>query len=139
MKETLKIIELNSILLVDDDETALFLAEHLLVKEAKVETIHQYSSPAEALAFLHEISNKGGQFPDCILLDVTMPVMDAFGFLEKAEQLPGFTDSGCRVVLISAFFDYDEGSEIIEKAKNHPCIAGFIEKPFMLEKLAELN
>ncbi len=139
MKEAQQIIELNSILLVDDDETALFLAEHLLELEAKVETIHRHSKPAEALALLHEMSRKPGQFPDCILLDVTMPVMDAFGFLKKAEQLPGFTDSCCRVVLISAFFDYDEGSEIIEKAKNHPCIVGFIEKPFMLEKLAELN
>ena len=139
MKEALQIIELNSILLVDDDETALFLAEHLLAKEAKVETIHQHVSPAEALALLHEMSRKPGQFPDCILLDVQMPVMNAFGFLEKAEQLPGFTRSGCCVVLISAFFDYFEGPEIREKAKKHPCVTGFMEKPFTIEKLAELN
>lgn len=139
MKETLQIIELNSILLVDDDKDCLFTAEKMLTHEWKVETIYQYDTPAGALALLHEMSRKPGQFPDCILLDVTMPVMDAFGFLEKAEQLANFSASGCRVVLISAYFDYNEGSEIIEKAKNHPCIAGFIEKPFMLEKLAELN
>lgn len=133
----MQIIELNSILLVDDDEDCLFTAEKMLAKE--VETIHQYISPAEALVFLHETGNKGSQFPDCILLDVKMPVMDAFGFLEKAEQLPGFTGSGCRVVLISAYFDFLEGPEIREKAQNHSCVAGFIEKPFMLEKLAELN
>jgi CheY-like chemotaxis protein len=139
MNETRQIPQLNSILLVDDDDTALFVAEKLLAKEGKVKTIHQYTSPVKALAMLHEISDKDERFPECILLDVKMPVMDAFGFLEKAEQLSGFTGSGCRVVLISSYYEYDEGPEIMEKAKNHPCITGFIEKPFSLEKLAELN
>ncbi len=135
----MEISKLNSILLVDDDEDCLFTAEKMLTNEWKVETVYQHSSSAEALALLHEMSRKRNPFPECILLDVQMPIMDAFGFLEKAEQLPGFDDSGCEVVLISAFFDYSEGAEIMEKAKNHPCITGFIEKPFMLEKLAELN
>ena len=139
MDKTLQRPKLRSILLVDDDEDCLFVAEKLLTKESKERTIHQHSSPVEALAMLHHISTGGKRFPECILLDVRMPVMDAFSFLKKAEQLPGFSDSGCKVVLISAFFDYFEGPEIREKAKKHPCVTGFIEKPFTLEKLAELN
>ncbi len=124
---------------MDDDETALFLAEKLLAKEANVETIHQCDSAAQAFAFLHEISTSDKQYPEYVLLDVKMPVMDAFGLLEKAERLRGFNDSGCRVVLISAYLDYFEGPQIRQKAKKHPCVTGFIEKPFTLEKLAELN
>ena len=139
MKEILKKPKLHSVLLVDDDETDLFIAEQVLSKGVEIDTIHSHTSPGEALAFMNELSVKNEQFPDCILLDVQMPVMDAFGFLENAEQIHGFTSSGCRVVIMSSYFDCFEGPEILAKGKRYACVAGFIEKPFTFEKLTQLN
>lgn len=138
MKETLQKNKLNSVLLVDDNEFDLLVAEKTLARKTNVKTIHRFTKPAGALALLRNINRNSRQFPEFILLDVKMPVINAFGFLEKAEQLGGFTASSCRVVLISSYLNYFEGPEIMEKAKNHSCIAGFIEKPFTIEKLAEL-
>lgn len=139
MDKAIKTHLFKSILVIDDDEQHLFVAEQVLNAGGGAETIHLHTSAAEALALLIDLSNNGKEFPEFIMVDVRMPIMDAFSFLEKAEKLPGFKESGCCVALITAFFDYDEGPEIRERAKKHACIVHLFEKPFDLEKLAELN
>ena len=77
----------NSILLVDDDEITNFLHKELLSKVHIAEDIVIATNGEEALSLM----KKGGaenHIPDLILLDINMPVMNGFEFLEQFKKLP---------------------------------------------------
>ena len=73
----------KKILLVDDDETSNFLNELLIKGMDIVEEVSIASNGQEALNYLE---NESGSFPQLIFLDLNMPVMDGFEFLEAFEK-----------------------------------------------------
>ena len=74
---------INCILVVDDNEGDQFLAEHLIKKYLPdTQQLKAYDGE-EALRVIAESDVK----PDIILLDINMPGMDGFEFLEAYNQL----------------------------------------------------
>ena len=74
-----KINEKKKILLVDDDEIQLEIAENMLMSEYEIITA---GSGKEALNYLH-----GGFIPNLILLDLLMPVMDGWETYNKIKEI----------------------------------------------------
>lgn len=81
---------LNLILLVDDDETTNFVNMRLLANMKIAEDIKAVKNGKEAIEFLKEACSEspkpGFVCPDLIFLDIKMPVMDGFTFLEKYKE-----------------------------------------------------
>ncbi|HSI91289.1 MAG TPA: response regulator [Adhaeribacter sp.] len=81
---------LNLILLVDDDDTTNFVNTRLLTNMNIAEEIVSVRNGEEALTFLKEACSEtpkpGVACPDLIFLDIKMPVLDGFGFLEQYEE-----------------------------------------------------
>ncbi len=114
----------KKILLVDDDETSNFLNELLIKGMDIVEEVSIASNGQEALNYLE---NESGSFPQLIFLDLNMPVMDGFEFLEAFEKTQ--TTKVPVFILTSSnnFKDY-------ERAKQFD-VAGYLIKPLTEEKI----
>ena len=114
----------KKILLVDDDETSNFLNELLIKGMDIVEEVSIASNGQEALSYLE---NERGSFPQLIFLDLNMPVMDGFEFLEAFEK--AHTTKVPVFILTSSnnFKDY-------ERAKQFD-VAGYLIKPLTEEKI----
>ncbi|MFB9862911.1 response regulator [Rufibacter immobilis] len=74
---------LEVIMLVDDDDTTNFVNKRLLLKLGVAKEIIIKKNGAEALEYLQTSAQNGTAFPDLIFLDIKMPVMDGFSFLDE--------------------------------------------------------
>lgn len=122
--------KIDNILLVDDDSITNFLNESL-IKELKIaREINVASDGKEALNFIKENWNSKGNYCDgkLILLDINMPVMDGFEFLEQFDKLP--IGNRVKVVLLTT----SSNKKDIEKAKDYN-VHDYILKPLNDEKL----
>lgn len=112
-------------LVIDDDEVVTFLHETLLKLAGGLNEIHAFNNGREALRFLEQ--HKGED--DCrymVLLDINMPVMDGWDFLEAAN---GFLLKQCvSLYILSSSIDRND----ISKAKGYGVVDGFLHKPLNL-------
>src|SRR5687768_2064164 len=83
--------KLRSILLVDDNDTSNFLNERLLKRMAITDQIKVLSNGKSAFDYLDNLNRTGEGSteikPELILMDINMPVVDGFEFLELYQNL----------------------------------------------------
>jgi CheY-like chemotaxis protein len=127
--------KIKNVLIVDDDAVSSYLI-HLTIEEIDIALhIASVKNGKQALDFLEENClhpmDKVEQFwPAFILLDLNMPVMDGFEFLEEfGRRFAAYTDKISICILSSSSAGKDK-----LKALNYP-ISGFITKPLTEEKL----
>ena len=123
---------LPAILLVDDDATTNFLNQRLLRNLQVSREVRVALNGAEALALLQACCREAPDtFPSLILLDLNMPVMGGFEFLEAYQQLPAAPRQHTIVVMLTtSTLDADQ-----LRAQQLP-IAGYLTKPLTRENLA---
>lgn len=121
--------ELGKVLLVDDDTTNNFLSARTLRQANAVSQLFEAGNGCEALELVEK------ETLDFILLDMNMPVMDGFLFLEALQRLQntaGFTAP--TVVLLTTSESY-LGSD---KALHYPIVKGFLTKPLTQDHISYL-
>ena len=117
-------MQLKNILLVDDDKVFNFLHEKLLRKLNIKANIHTAENGKAAQLFLQQLSRKGESFPEVIFLDLNMPVMDGFQFLEYSMATNLLMNQSTVIVIVTSSLNrMDE-----EKVKSFG-IRYFISKP----------
>ncbi|RNI29079.1 response regulator [Rufibacter latericius] len=126
--------KLNKVLLIDDDEVTTFLNSRLISKMGIAEEILTARDGKEASQMLLDTccaKEVGSCILDLVVVDINMPVMDGFEFLEAYASM----HLGCspKVVLLSSSSDPRD----IEKAKEFNLL-GIIPKPLMEEALNSL-
>jgi CheY-like chemotaxis protein len=124
-----------SILLVDDDEINNFISVKLIRKTLLNTEIQTCLNGRFAIDLLAGIQEKDpNDLPDYILLDINMPIMNGWEFLEEYERL-GIDPKGKTKIYIisSSVFNND-----ITKAKSYPLVKDFISKPLSVDKIKDL-
>lgn len=123
-------IQLNCILLIDDDEPTNFLNKMTLEQSGCTRQIRIAQSGQEALDYLWDAVPR----PDLIFLDVNMPAMDGWEFLEKYRNLP--PERKADIVLIMLTTSLNPDDELRTRAI--PEVSGFENKPLSQERLDNL-
>jgi CheY-like chemotaxis protein len=123
----------NCIMLVDDDPITNFINHAALTKMKISRNIAITRNGEEALLYLDEYKSQNQSLPELIILDVLMPVMDGFEFLEKFERMcnPQFCKS--KVIMLSTLFSKSDISILNQKGYSL-----FLNKPLNEVRLLEM-
>lgn len=125
--------KLRSILLIDDDEPTNYLTQAIIEDAACTKTVKAVQSGQEALEYLLNASgdDDGHAVPDLIFLDVNMPAMNGWEFLEKYRLLNSEKRGKVMIVMLTtSLFPEDR-----QKAMEIPEVSGFENKPLTTQKL----
>lgn len=125
--------KLNCILLIDDDEPTNYLNKVTLEEAGCTDHVHVTQSGQEALDYLSgdSSSDKAADrplHPELIFLDINMPAMDGWEFLNKYKSLPRDRKGEIIVIMLTTSLNPDD--EI--RTRMIPEIAGFENKPLTL-------
>ncbi|MBC8110936.1 MAG: response regulator [Verrucomicrobia bacterium] len=124
----------RNIMLIDDDFATNYVNEIFLKKTGWVENIIKHTQALKALEDLLSRCVQGkNAFPELILLDLNMPVMNGFEFLEAFNQLPELVNMESRIYIASSS-DYPRD---LEKAWQLG-IYGFVLKPIGFDRSREI-
>ena len=110
------------VLMVDDNENDLLFTRIALERSGVDFEIRAFERAEEALQMLAATPDHG---IDVILLDINMPVMDGFGFLQAFEALPTAQRDHAVVVMLSSSSDPADRA----RAAAHACVRDFLRKP----------
>jgi CheY-like chemotaxis protein len=117
-------IETN-ILLVDDDDIGIFLSEMVLLNMG-FNAITAVTDGKQALDSL-----KKKDCPDLVFLDLNMPVMDGFSFLNRAVK--EFSCMKMKVVILTS----SSRQKDKDRASQFNCVVDYIEKPLNKDKVQQ--
>lgn len=121
--------------MVDDDKVYHFILKKLLKKNNINVTSHFFENGEEAMAVLKNNSETGGSIPDLILLDINMPVMDGWQFLEEFQKIKDNLKKETTIYMISSSNSFVD----LEKVKEFPEeVMDYFLKPVSYEDICKI-
>jgi CheY-like chemotaxis protein len=119
----------SRVYLIDDDRLVNMINSKVINLADLTSSLVVYSSAREALEALRRITDTApDEFPDIIFLDINMPDMDGWGFLDEFIQLPASIAEKCKVYMLTSSIDLNE----MKKSMTYSTVRGFISKPITL-------
>jgi CheY-like chemotaxis protein len=116
--------------IVDDDAIYHLLMKHLLKLNFPTVETKDFRDGKSALS---AISDSAGSPPDIIMLDLNMPNMDGWDFLDKYSKLPNISLS-TRIYIVTSSLDRLD----VNRASANPHVTDFVTKPVVKETLAQI-
>ena len=122
------------ILLIDDNDIDNYVTNHIISRCQMAEKITIKNSAITALEYIRAIAKEGEEFPELIFLDIKMPMMDGFEFLDELIKFPKEINNQCSVVMLTSSGDPND----IARALKYVVVKKFLIKPLMKEMLENL-
>ncbi len=124
----------GKILLIDDNDIDLKINSKVINLSNIFSEIMTCHSGKEGIAYLSKHADQPESLPDMILLDIQMPDMDGFEFLEVFKKLPTLILEKCKLAILSSTLDFGD----IKKAEANPFVLKLLKKPLYPQELKEL-
>lgn len=120
--------QFDSIFLVDDDPINNLINKRLLGKTGASASIKEFLEGENALQLISQLSSDHRLL---VFLDINMPVMNGWEFLNQYQEL--FPNRKDKILILSSSIDFQDR----QRAKEYEVVTGFLEKPLTLEKIAD--
>jgi CheY-like chemotaxis protein len=124
----------KKIMLIDDNPIDLKINSKLLSLSNQFNDIVLCQSGDEALSYLRNHIGDQTKLPDLILLDIQMPEMNGFEFLEIYKNLPKEFLNACTIAILSSTLDFAD----IKRAEANPYVIKLLKKPLETKEVEQL-
>ncbi len=118
--------------IIDDDEIFIYGAKKLMQLTNFCNGFLIFHNGEEALNYLKPVIENGENAPDLILLDLNMPVMDGWQFLDAFIQIPN--SKKITLYIVTSSIDQRD----IERVKQYDIVSNYLIKPITTEQLQDI-
>ncbi|HSN48982.1 MAG TPA: response regulator [Flavobacterium sp.] len=115
----------ETVMIIDDNIIDLYVCSRMITKNNFGKKVLEYSVAADAMKFLQDNQDNFSELPQIIFLDIYMPQMSGFEFMEEYEKLSPALKDRCKAYIISSTID----NEDIIKSHTDPNVVSFQVKP----------
>lgn len=126
-------------MLIDDNEIDNLINQKMIEAADIAEHIYTHTGAKSAIEFLKNVSKlpdiSKEVLPDVIFLDIDMPLMDGFQFLDEFEKLSEQTRNKCKVVMLTSSINPQD----VNKSKKYSYVKEYINKPLSQGSLEKLE
>ena len=128
----------STIMLVDDNEIDNLINLKMLEASNIAHRIYIYTSSLGALEYLKNLDREKNtikeMIPEVILLDINMPIMDGFQFVEEYKRISTKIKNTCKIVMLTSSLNPSDE----ERSKKDQFIEDYLKKPLSEEQLDKL-
>ena len=129
----------HALMLVDDNEIDNLINQKMIEASGICEHIFVHSGAKSAIEFLKNIEKlaKGDlnlYLPEIIFLDIDMPLMDGFQFLDEFEKLSDIIKNHCKVVMLTSSLNPQDMS----KARKNLHVLKYLNKPLTQDSIKKV-
>jgi CheY-like chemotaxis protein len=134
-------LKYNAVMLIDDNEIDNLINQKIIESSSICKNIFTHTGGRSAIEFLKnaekiaEAENNKGLMPEVIFLDIDMPLMDGFQFLDEFENLSENIRNHCKIVMLTSSIN----SKDVKKSKRYGNVKEYINKPLTKESLKALD
>lgn len=121
-------------LLIDDDDIISVIHPATIQRAIADSDIEITPSGTEALALIDELIQCGESAPNYIFLDINMPEISGFEFLDRLTDVERDFLKESKIIMLSSSVNQHD----IERAKTYPLIRDFVSKPLTVEYIRDL-
>lgn len=123
----------KSVLLIDDSYVDNLINSKIIESLHFADEVKIINSPFEAINYLKDAAQTG-ELPDIIFLDIRMPAMNGFEFMNKLEPIKHLLPSNLKIYMLSSSLDPSD----LRKVKENNLVTNFIGKPLTARALEEI-
>ena len=123
---------IDKIAVIDDDEVYQMIISRYIEKSGMFKLAEYYQFPKEALKNYIDIKEN---LPSVMLLDINMPLMDGWQFLEALQSKYPEVYDHTKIYIVTSSIAFSDK----ERFDNFPGLAGFLSKPLNVDKLKEIG
>ena len=128
-----------AVMLIDDNEIDNLINQKMIEAANIAEHIYTHTGARSAIEFLRNLEKLDKEtknvMPEVIFLDIDMPLMDGFQFLDEFDKLSEGTKKKCKVVMLTSSINPQD----VNKSKRYSYVKKYINKPLSQDNLANLN
>ena len=128
----------RTVMLIDDNETDNLINQKMIEAAAITDNIYTHTGAKSAIEFLRnmeklDVSEK--VLRDVIILDIDMPLMDGFQFLDQFEKLSNTTKNKCKIVMLTSSINPQD----FNRSKKYDNVKLYLNKPLSHESILKLE
>nr|WP_294936937.1 response regulator [uncultured Flavobacterium sp.] len=125
---------LKTLILIDDDEIIVYLTKRIIAETNLVELIQVFNNGKDAIDYLTENAANPDLLPEIVFLDLFMPVMDGWQFMEEYLKIKSNFSKQMTIYIITSSVSQED----IIRAKELSDVSDYIIKPVKKQSFIDL-